>query len=110
MKVSGLNEVVSTFSPSSRIKLETYLTDSQNIQLPNLYKLLVIRGGELTLVEGDPSGINKQALKEYLSNQKLLDKIADPISATIKEAIFENGALSGKNAGEIKNRPRSKMT
>jgi hypothetical protein len=102
VKVSGLKEVVSTFSPSSRIKLETYLAGSQNLQLPNLYKLLVIRGGELALVEGDPSGINKQALKEYLSNQKLLDKIADPISATIKEAIFENGVISGKNAGEIR--------
>jgi uncharacterized protein YhaN len=102
VKVSGLDEAEQIFSPSSRNKLEDYLADSMGFLPPNLYKLLVVRGGELAIVEGDPCGVSKQTLKEYLSNQQLLDAIEKPIPETIKSSTLQSGEIIGPAKGEVK--------
>ncbi len=101
--ISGLNEGLEEFSPSSRKKLEDYLEEDQPGLPANLARLLVVKGAELGLIENSPGGVSRTILKEFLSREAVLDEIAEGITPTVRNARIEEGVIQGKNQGEIKN-------
>jgi hypothetical protein len=98
--VSGLEPKPVHFSPASP-KLEEYI--DQHEELPaDFTRLLVIKGAELSLAASSHSGkIDKQTLQHFLSNQDLLDRIENRISATLKKTEIADGLISGLKKGEI---------
>jgi|SRR3990172_2986535 len=99
--VSGLETNETAFSPSGRKKLEDFWADSLPGLPADFSKLLVVKGADLDLEEGR-QGINEAILKEFLSGEGLLDRIAGKISKTVAKAAYENGIILGNNAGELK--------
>jgi uncharacterized protein YhaN len=98
--VSGLESKPVHFSPTSS-KLEEYIDQHQELPA-DFTRLLVIKGAELSLAASTQSGkIDKQTLQHFLSNQDLLDRIEDRISATLKKTEIVEGLISGIRKGEI---------
>ena len=98
--VSGLNPEPVHFSPTS-VKLEDYIDQHQELPA-DFTRLLVIKGAELSLAaSSQPGKIDKQTLQHFLSNQDLLDRIDDKISATLKKTEIIDGLISGLRKGEI---------
>ena len=101
--VSGLESDLVTFTKSGD-KLEDYWEDG--LGLPqNLSRLLVVRAGE-TLLAKAGDGVGRVILKEYLSGEGLLDRVADRISATVQKAEIQGSEIVGNQAGELKTRKR----
>ena len=102
--VSGLEDGLSEFSNTSSKKLEDHWEKS-GLGLPeNMARLLVVKGAELDFEENKRAGISKAAVKAFLSNEKLLDKIQERIQKTIRSAVYENGQIFGENRGALKER------
>ena len=101
--VSGLESDLVTFTKSGD-KLEDYWEDG--LGLPqNLSRLLVVRAGE-TLLAKAGDGVGREILKEYLSGEGLLDRVADSISATVQKAEIQGSEIGGNQTGELKTRKR----
>lgn len=102
--VSGIEDQPVSFSLSSRRKLEDYWeTADQGLPI-NIARLLVVKGGELSMVENTPGGVDKAVLKEYLSSEYVLDKIQNKIPATIQRSEIYNTIIEGSNRGDNKRR------
>ena len=101
--VSGIDNKPLSFSPAASTKLDD-LWEAPGIGLPSfLGKLLVVKGAELRLTSRSTDSVNKDVLKQYLSNQSVLDAITGRISATIQESRIEAGQITGAKKGEIRN-------
>ena len=99
--VSGLESDPVTFTKSGD-KLEDYWEDG--LGLPqDLSRLLVVRAGETLLAKG-ADGVGRDILKEYLSGEGLLDRVADAISVTLQKAEIREFQIVGNRAGELKAR------
>ncbi|MCJ7825225.1 MAG: hypothetical protein MUP44_10020, partial [Anaerolineales bacterium] len=108
ISVVGLSEEEVIFTPAKRKKkLEDYLDESLPGLPPDLSKLLVVKGAELELVRGEPGGVNRAVLKEFLSGEALLDEIESKIPATVLKASIEGGVIQGKDVGDIARRRES---
>ncbi len=101
--VSGLTEEPTSFSPTTKKKIEDYWEDDE-LGLPlNMARLLVVKGGELDLA-GTPGGVNREVLKTALTSEVLLDHIRNPISKTIQGAVLVGQEIQGANRGILKDR------
>ncbi|MFV1950198.1 MAG: ATP-binding protein [Anaerolineales bacterium] len=101
--VSGLTYEPTSFSPTTKKKIEDYWEDDE-LGLPlNMARLLVVKGGELDLA-GTPGGINREVLKTALTSEVLLDHIRNPISKTIQGAVLVGQEIQGANRGVLKDR------
>ena len=99
--VTGLEDNSVPFSPSSSKKLEDYYPGLVEGIPPDFSKLLVVKGAEVELGEGEA---DKVILKRYLSSREILDKIENRISKTMQDAFIENHEIVGGNKGDIKRR------
>jgi len=99
--VSGLNDKPIPFTPTSREKLESYLSQNSPGLPPKLSRLLVVKGAELGLDNRVHGGVNQHILKAYLSGQSTLDTIEDKIPATVRKAKIVDGSIQGANKGDI---------
>ncbi len=104
VQVSGIEASSLGFSTRAKSKkLEDYLVNGKNSLPPSLDRLLVVRAGELAFARAEIDGVNRQILKEYLSNDGFLDKIQTAISKTIQAAqLGATGEIIGKSTGELK--------
>ncbi len=101
--ISGLNDEDQIFAPDSRIKLDD-LWHKYSDGMPNDFsRLLVVKGGELEMVQ-TRAGINKEIIKRFLSSQQILDSIEVKISKTIRDSQVKESVLIGSKRGEIKER------
>ena len=92
------------FNPRSREKLEDHL-GLQNLNLPpQLARLLVVKGAESELQAGYPGGLGRAALNEYISNQGLVDRIAERVPKNTRQAQIQDGLITGNLTGELKRR------
>lgn len=102
--ISGIQSKPIHFSPVSP-KIEDFL--NQDGELPQDFsKLLVVKGAELTLLSQGSQNekVDKQILKEFLSNQGLLDRIQRNISDTIQKTMLVDNVITGPKRGEINKR------
>ena len=101
--VSGLESDPVTFTTSGQ-KLEDYWEDG--LGLPrDLSRLLVVRAGETLLAE-EGDGVGRDILKDYLSGEGLLDRVASNISATLGTAEIQGSQIIGNQTGELKTRDK----
>jgi hypothetical protein len=102
--VSGFGTELVTFSPGSRVKLESKLEESGQSMPANIARLLVVRGGD-TAIEKSDDGISQDAIREFLSSQGVLDTIQRniPLKGT-REARIEAGEILGSNSGDLSKR------
>jgi hypothetical protein len=103
VNVSGLAKEIIRFDPKSRKKIEDFLFPGVDVKPVDFSRLCVVKGGELTFLPNNEKTITKGVLKDYLSDQRILDVIQKEISATIQESTWENGEINGSgHRGEIK--------
>ena len=101
--VSGLREESTSFTLTTRKKIEDYWKDDE-LGLPlNMSRLLVVKGGELDLAR-TPGGVNRDVLKTALTSEVLLDQIRKPISKTIQGATLVDQEIRGANRGILNDR------
>src|SRR4030043_697517 len=100
--ISGLEKQPVDFTPLSKKKLEDYWESSEKGLPLSMAKLLVARGGEAGIEDGE--GISKFLIKEVLSGINILDKIDSDsnISKTVKKAEISNNQIIISAAGEGK--------
>ncbi|MBM3702074.1 MAG: hypothetical protein FJW63_03620 [Actinobacteria bacterium] len=100
--ISGLEKQTIDFSPSSQKKLEDYWESSEKGLPISIAKLLVVKGGEAGIENGE--GISKFLIKEVLSGINILDKIDNDnnISKTVKQAEIDGNQISIPQRGEGK--------
>ncbi|MBW6467403.1 MAG: hypothetical protein K0B06_12925 [Brevefilum sp.] len=98
INISGLATSSIRFDPKSRKKIEDYLfTEDKPVDLS---RLLVVKAGQSKFSPKLEKGIDKSILKDYLSDQQILDTILAGIPANIQRSSWENevlvpGLLSG---------------
>ena len=102
--ITGLEDEPISFTPDKDRKLEEYWEEWKQGLPTNMARLLVVKGAELEMSSDTQDGISKKVLKEYLSGEKVLDKIQDQISKTVQSASILDGEIEGHNMGEIKTR------
>lgn len=102
--ITGLEDQPITFIPGKDRRLEDYWEEWEQGLPTNMATLLVVKGAELEMGPDTQDGVSEKVLKEYLSGEKILDKIQDQISVTVQGARILNGEIDGYNRGEIKNR------
>ncbi|GAP20441.1 ATP-binding protein [Leptolinea tardivitalis] len=103
--VSGLPDAEETrFNPRSRSKLEDYLPAPDAGLPPQLARLLVVKGAENALQANTPGGLGRAALKDYLSNQGVIDRIQDRVPKTTRQAQVTDGRIVGPQNGDLKKR------
>lgn len=105
--ISGIEEDLLSFSPSSLKKFEEYYATVIGGLPPDFSKLLVVKGADVELSREKEA--DKIFIKRYLSSKELLDTIEDSISKTIQTATIENGQIYGQKKGEIKRRNELKQ-
>ena len=102
--VSGIEEEgqVTSFGKTSK-KLEDFRCGENDYLPGDFSRLLVVRAGE-TVLSGDPGedGISRDILKDYLSEERLLDELLERISITIQGAEVTEKAIVGDNRGEVR--------
>jgi len=100
--LSGLEEQAVDFSPTSPKKLEDYWESSEKGLPVSMAKLLVVKGGEAGIEDGE--GISKFLIKEVLSGINILDKIDSDtnISKTVKSAEIDGNRINIAQRGEGK--------
>jgi uncharacterized protein YhaN len=106
VRVGGLADEPVGFTPSSRKKLEDHWSADDRGLPTNMAKLLVVKGAELALDRSSRGGVDRSVLKDVLSSEGLLDRILDPIQATVRGAEVTAGAIAGDNRGELKDRQK----
>ena len=102
--VSGIGSKAHAFSLQGSGKKLDETLKANNISLPpSISRLLVVRAGELSLLNNGEGGVNRTILKEFLSNEGFIDRIEKGISKTVQAVRIEaGGTLMGPNAGEMK--------
>ncbi|TDI46632.1 MAG: hypothetical protein E2P01_08345 [Acidobacteria bacterium] len=96
--VSGLENDPVSFTKTSK-KLEDYWEDGTGLPR-DLSRLLVILAGETLLAEA-ADGVGRDMLKDYLSGEGLLDKVAARISRTLQRATIQDHVIEGDRRGEL---------
>jgi uncharacterized protein YhaN len=104
--VSGLEDDPVRFTKTGR-KLEDYWEEGPGLPR-DLSRLLVVKGGEAVLAEEEEDGVGRGILKNYLSGEGLLDKIAARISTTLQDATVQEHLIHGAQRGEVKTRIQCK--
>lgn len=105
VEVAGFEEGVVRLTARSPQKLDTLWEKSERGLPPDLARLLVIKGAELSLAADPSSGTDHDIVKKYLSSSAVLDRIQGNISANLKATTVEGGVIVAKRkAGEISNR------
>ena len=99
--ISGLQKGKVTFTEAST-KLDDYWEDEAGLPR-NLSRLLIVKAGE-TRVTQESDGIGRQILKDYLSGEGMLDRIAARVSATLQKATLAGDQITGSNMEELKSR------
>lgn len=103
LSVEGIKNEVVEFTPSSRKKLEDYLTERYVGLPPDFSRLLVIRSTDVEL--GDKKESDKIILRRYLSHKEILDRIKSNITVSVGEATIEGFNIEAdKRANIVKNR------
>lgn len=102
IEVAGLAEKPLRFSPAGKRKLEDFWQESDSGLPLNMARLLVVKGGDLALTSGPPSGISRDVLRSALTNQALLAELWDGIQPTVRKASLENAQIQGSNMGKLK--------
>jgi hypothetical protein len=101
--VSGIGEKPQIFHPKSREKIEDYILSPGSSANIDLARLCVIKGGELSMTSTAGETVTKSILKDYLSDQGMLDKIQERVPAVVRESTWEDGEIIPKrNIGLIK--------
>ena len=101
--VEGITDKVIEFSPSSRDKIEDYLTEKYIGLPPDFSRLLVLRSTDVEL--GNEKESDKVMLRRYLSHKEILDKIKGNITSSVGEAIIDDYKIEAdKRAKIIKDR------
>jgi len=101
VRLAGIDpERLVVFSPSSGWKLESFFEEQQAGLPTDFSKLLVVKGAEVGLTQAQ-GGIDKNILRNLLSNKGVLDVMQERISKTLRETSFSDGRLSGPNRGEV---------
>jgi len=101
--VSGLGDEPVRFTKTGRKKLDDYWEEQAGLP-KDLSRLLVVRAGEAVLVEEEEDGVGRSILKDYLSGEGLLDKIAARISKTLQGTSVETRVIVGDKMGEVRKR------
>jgi hypothetical protein len=101
VSVSGLNNQSVVFSPSSKKKMEDYWAESIPGLPRDFSKLLVVKGADLDFTSANPAGVDDMILKEFLSGERLLDKIGKRLGKTETSATISEGKISGAKRGEL---------
>jgi DNA repair exonuclease SbcCD ATPase subunit len=101
--ITGLEKQPVDFTLHSREKMEDYWESSEKGLPFSMPKLLIARGGEAGIEDGE--GVSKFLIKEVLSGINILDKIDSDsnISKTVKKAEIINNQLIISRTGEGKN-------
>lgn len=89
--ISGINGGKITLNPKKKKieKLDSIFNNNQG--MPSvLSKLLIVKSGEVEIAENTQAGINKNFIKDILSNRPILNQIDDDknISPTIKNSTI----------------------
>ena len=101
--VSGIGEKLLNFHPKSKDKIEDLLPNLGKGTNIDLARLCVIKGGELSLTSAPGGTVTKSILKDYLSDQGMLDRILERVPVVVRETTWENGEIVPKrNSGLIK--------
>jgi len=103
--VSGLEDDSVSFTKTGK-KLEQYWEEGSGLPR-DLSRLLVVKAGETVLAEEEEDGVGRGILKNYLSGEGLLDKIAARISKILQVTNVEDCLIVGPQKGEVKNRMKS---
>lgn len=101
--VKGLDDKkLINFTPSSLKKLEDYWEKSEKGLPLSISKLLVVKGGEAGIEDGE--GISRFLVREVLSGINVLDKIDSDtnISKTVKDTEIKNSHIIISDRGEGK--------
>lgn len=102
ISVQGLGDTAEHFSPISKIKLEEYLKRKDETLPTNISRLLVVRAGEVSMVDNRQVGIDRSVLEEYLSDTGLINSIRTKISLTVQKSSVSSGVIQGNRQGPIK--------
>lgn len=101
--ISGLTASNLRFDPKSRKKLEDYLFTDADERSVDLSRLCVVKGGKTSFTTDQTSPVSKDILKDYLSDQRILDAIISNIPSTIQTCTWENGEIvPARQTGEWK--------
>jgi uncharacterized protein YhaN len=99
--VSGLTDDQKVTFTKTGEKLEDYW--GGDFDLPQDFsRLLVVKAGENRLVGEADDGVGRDILKNYLSGVGILDRIAEGISATLRDATVQDHRIEGAQRGEVK--------
>ncbi len=104
--ISGLEDHPVSFTKTGR-KLDDFWGEETGLPR-DLSRLLVVKAGETALAGEERDGVGRGFLKDYLSGEGLLDKIATRISGTLQDTTVQNRLIEGAQRGELKNRLQSK--
>jgi len=88
-----------TLTTSSRKCLEDLLGVSEPSLPPNLSRLMVVKSGETALSDVTPGGLDRDILKQILSNEELLDNLRNRLSKTLGKARFVDGEIVADDRG-----------
>ncbi len=101
VRVAGLNaNTLVEFSPISEQKLEDFWQESHPGLPTDFSKLLVVKGAEVAIARV-AGGIDRNILKQLLSNRSILDAIQKQISKTIQDASIVGTDITGPRRGEL---------
>ncbi len=100
--VSGLEDDPVPFTKTGK-KLEQYWEEGSGLP-GDLSRLLVVKAGETVLTEEEEDGVGRGILKNYLSGEGLLDKIAARISKILQVTTVQESLIHGAQKGEVKKR------
>jgi DNA repair exonuclease SbcCD ATPase subunit len=104
--VKGISQQDKEFSPNSDKNVEDFLTKKRIGLPPDFSRLLVLKGSEVGLRKDTET--DKKMLRRFLSHKELLEKIIDPLQASVKNAEIEGYTIAGDNRGDIKKRTQLK--
>jgi hypothetical protein len=91
--ISGIDKSAKSFTPRGREKIDD-LKIGQVGGIPiDLSRLCVVKGGELSFTGNAGGTVTKSILKEYLSDQRMLEKILEGVPAVVRETKWEDGAI-----------------
>lgn len=99
--LSGLEKEETEFSPKSRMKIEDFWADNSPGLPTNMARLLVVKGGELSLVQSNKE-TNLSFLKNVISQDILFEQLLSNIPKTIQKAEIKEGEIIGENRGDIR--------
>ena len=100
--VSGLEDDSVSFTKTGK-KLEQYWEEGSGLPM-DLSRLLVVKAGETLLVEEEEDGVGRGILKNYLSGEGLLDRIATRVSKSLQDTTVQESLIHGPQKGEVKKR------